>query len=104
MQDAPDTDFEIEIKLDSRGTFTYQGQGILIQEDDDTYVRFDLVYTSSDPQIYAGYFDAGVLTTASWWYSGSNADGSLHPNNCVGWTHPDLLFGGRYGTNQFTDI
>jgi hypothetical protein len=56
-----------------------------------------------DGDIDQSLADAGVLTTASWWYSGSTADGSLHPNNCVGWTHPNLLLGGRYGTNQFTD-
>ncbi|MEJ2720899.1 MAG: T9SS type A sorting domain-containing protein [bacterium] len=65
MQDAPDGNFEVEAKFDSRGSYTYQGQGILVQEDDDTYLRFDLVYTSSGTQVYIGYFDAGVLTAVS---------------------------------------
>ncbi len=63
MQVAPDTDFEVEVKFDSRGIATYQGQGIIVEEDLDTYIRFEIIYTSTGPQIFAGYFDAGVLTT-----------------------------------------
>ncbi|UCG51676.1 MAG: DUF1349 domain-containing protein [Candidatus Latescibacterota bacterium] len=63
MQDSPDTDFDVVAKFGSRGAFTYQGQGILVQEDEDTYLRFDFVFTSGGPRIFAGYFDAGVLTT-----------------------------------------
>jgi len=62
LQDAPNTDFEIEAKFDSEGMFTYQGQGIIVKEDDDTYIRFDLVYTTGGPRLFVGYFDAGVLT------------------------------------------
>ncbi len=63
MQDAPDTDFEVELKLGSAGSFTYQDQGFLVQEDDDTYIRFEALYTAGGPRVYAGYFDAGVLTS-----------------------------------------
>lgn len=63
MQNAPDTDFEAEIKLGSTGSYTYQDQGLLVQEDDDTYLRFEVIYTSGSRRVFAGYFDAGVLTT-----------------------------------------
>jgi regulation of enolase protein 1 (concanavalin A-like superfamily) len=63
MQNAPDTDFETEIKFGSVGHYTYQGQGLIVQEDSDTYLRFEVIYTSGNPALYAGYFDAGVLTT-----------------------------------------
>ncbi len=56
-----------------------------------------------DGNIQTSLIAAGILTTANWWYTGSNADGSLHPNNCEGWTNPNLMFGGRYGSGQFTD-
>jgi hypothetical protein len=63
LQDAPDTDFEIAVGFGSVGQYTFQGQGIFIGQDADTYLRFELVYTSGSPQIFAGYSDAGVLTT-----------------------------------------
>jgi regulation of enolase protein 1 (concanavalin A-like superfamily) len=61
MQYASDVDFEIEVKFDSRGSRTYQGQGILVQQDDDTYIRFDIIFTSELIRVYAAYSNAGVL-------------------------------------------
>jgi uncharacterized repeat protein (TIGR02543 family) len=63
MQDAPNTDFETEVKLGSIGSYTYQDQGLFVQQDDDTYLRFEVIYTSGSRRVFAGYFDAGVLTT-----------------------------------------
>jgi uncharacterized repeat protein (TIGR02543 family) len=63
MQDAANTDFGVEIKFDSKGTATFQGQGIIVQEDADTYLRFEIIYTSTSIRVYAAYFNAGVLTT-----------------------------------------
>jgi len=62
MQYASDVDFEIEVKFDSKGSRTFQGQGILVQQDDDTYIRFDIIFTSAKTRVFAAYFDAGVLT------------------------------------------
>ncbi len=62
MQDAANTDFGVEIKFDSKGTTTFQGQGIIVQEDADTYLRFEIIYTSGSARAYAAYFNAGVLT------------------------------------------
>ncbi|UCH83326.1 MAG: DUF1349 domain-containing protein, partial [Candidatus Latescibacterota bacterium] len=63
MQDSPDTDFEVEVAFGGKGRHGYQGQGIIIQEDEDTYLRFDFVYTNTGTQVFVGYFDAGTLTT-----------------------------------------
>jgi hypothetical protein len=62
MQYAPDSDLEVEAKFDSKGSRTFQGHGILIQQDADTYLRFDIIFTSASTRVYAAYFDAGVLT------------------------------------------
>lgn len=47
--------------------------------------------------------DAGILTTAIYWYSGSFADGSMTTTTCSGWTNDGALFDGHYGYNQQTD-
>ncbi|MEJ2723021.1 MAG: hypothetical protein P8181_18075, partial [bacterium] len=62
LQDVADEDFEVEVKFDSKGTLTYQGQGIIVQEDSDTYLRFDIIFDSDQTRVYWGYFDGGSLT------------------------------------------
>lgn len=65
LQPANDTDFEVEAKFDSKGTTRYQGQGIIVHQDDDTYLRFEIVYKDppSNPAIFVGFVDGGVETT-----------------------------------------
>ncbi len=63
LQDAPNTNFEMQAGFGSKGSSTFQQQGLFVGEDDDTYLRFDVIYTSGLPELFAGYFDAGVLTT-----------------------------------------
>jgi hypothetical protein len=45
--------------------------------------------------------DAGVLPSpgSDFWYSGSNTDGSLAPQNCTNWTASNTLGDARYGRN-----
>ncbi len=45
MQDADNTDLQLVAKFDSAVTQNSQMQGILVQEKDDTFVRFDFNYT-----------------------------------------------------------
>lgn len=59
MQYASDTDLDIEAKFDSKGSMTFQGQGLIFQSDADTYLRFDIIFTSNSTRVYAAYFDAG---------------------------------------------
>jgi uncharacterized repeat protein (TIGR02543 family) len=63
LQEAPNSDFEMQAGFGSKGSRTYQQQGLFVGDDDDTYLRFDVIYTSGLDQLFAGYFDAGVLTT-----------------------------------------
>ncbi len=46
LQDAPNADFEVAARFGSTGQHTYQAQGIYVGEDADTYLRFEVIYTS----------------------------------------------------------
>ena len=48
--------------------------------------------------------EAQVLDSASYWYSGSTAFGTLAPTTCSGWTNNGALFDGRYGSAFFPDV
>lgn len=56
-----------------------------------------------DGSIEQSLGSAGVLTTGSFWYSGSTAFGTLAPTTCTGWTHGSALLDGRYGYYLDTD-
>ncbi len=63
LQKAANTDFEIEAKFDSRGSRTYSGQGIMVKQDADTYLRFELIFTSSGVSVYSAYMDGASSAT-----------------------------------------
>lgn len=44
LQAAPDEDFQIEVKFESVPSSTYQLQGLIVQEDNDTFIRFGHYY------------------------------------------------------------
>ena len=44
MQDAPDGDFQLEARFLSTPTVKNQMQGILVQEDADSWIRFDTYF------------------------------------------------------------
>ncbi len=54
MQPAEDKDFELEVKFDSPLTQGFQGQGIIVQQDSDNYLRFDLGHNGSGLFAFAG--------------------------------------------------
>lgn len=62
MQAANDTDMELEVRFLSAVTEAYHEQGLLIQEDDDTFMRFDLYSDGADTWLYAATFDGGVVS------------------------------------------
>ena len=57
MQTIADVDFEMEAKFDSDVAFAYQIQGLLVQEDLDNWLRFDVYGSPSGPRYYAGSND-----------------------------------------------
>jgi regulation of enolase protein 1 (concanavalin A-like superfamily) len=62
MQTAPDTDFEVEMKLDSAVAAQYQMQGILVEQDSANYLRFDVFYDGSSARLFAATFTGGAPT------------------------------------------
>ncbi|MBN1514171.1 MAG: DUF1349 domain-containing protein [Phycisphaerae bacterium] len=52
MQPAADTDFEIQARFDSPVTTRYQMQGILVEQDADNYVRFDIHYATGTTRAF----------------------------------------------------
>ncbi len=54
LQPANDTDFELEIKLDSPVSQSAHGAGIIIQSDPSNYVRFDFYSDGSKTRVFAG--------------------------------------------------
>lgn len=55
-----------------------------------------------DSAIDATLFNAGILPTSTRWASGSNADGTVHTNTCVGWTS-SAAGSGATGRSDDTD-
>lgn len=60
VQSTPDTDFQIEIKFESVPSSTYQLQGIIVQEDNDTYIRFGTYY-GNGPKLFVAVIDGPTL-------------------------------------------
>jgi chitodextrinase len=63
MQPASNTDFQIEIKLDTVVKSAYQSEGILVQQDSNNWLRLDLTYEGgSTPTLFAATFANGTPT------------------------------------------
>ncbi|NLI80094.1 MAG: hypothetical protein GX443_00180 [Deltaproteobacteria bacterium] len=62
MQQANDTDFEIEVKFDSAVTAKYQMQGVIVQQDAANFLRFDFYHDGASQRIFAASFVNGVPT------------------------------------------
>ena len=63
MQSVSNTNFEIELKFQSRLTSAYQMQGVIIQQDSNNYLRFDFVRFPASTNVFAASFAAGSPTT-----------------------------------------
>jgi hypothetical protein len=60
MQPITDTDFEVEVKFESPLTQTFQMQGVLVEQDDDDFLRFEFHSSSSNTRLYAAIFEPGT--------------------------------------------
>jgi regulation of enolase protein 1 (concanavalin A-like superfamily) len=56
MQDANNTDFEIEVKFESVMDQTYDIEGLIIQQDVNNFLRFDFHYNSGDIKNFVASF------------------------------------------------
>jgi uncharacterized repeat protein (TIGR02543 family) len=78
LQAANDADFEVEVKFESSVDRQYQQQGIVIKQDDDNYLRFELYSTWSNTILYAqGFTDTSSQFFMST-YIGSNGLAPLY--------------------------
>ncbi|MBC2696984.1 MAG: PGF-pre-PGF domain-containing protein [ANME-2 cluster archaeon] len=65
MQAAKNTDFDIEVKFESQLTSQYQMQGVIVQQDDSNYLRFDFYRDATNTKVFAGSFTGGTPTQES---------------------------------------
>ncbi|MCF6336934.1 MAG: hypothetical protein L3J84_03155 [Gammaproteobacteria bacterium] len=61
-QMLPDEDFFVEIKFDSTPSQRYQIQGLLIEQDNGRFIRFDFFSDGSNLQVFAASFQSGTPT------------------------------------------
>jgi regulation of enolase protein 1 (concanavalin A-like superfamily) len=62
IQKVQNTDFEIEVKFDSELRFKYQLQGLIVEENSENYLRFD-VYTDGEKiYLFSAVFSNGTGT------------------------------------------
>jgi regulation of enolase protein 1 (concanavalin A-like superfamily) len=63
MQPASNTDFQIEVKLDSVVKTAYQSEGILVEQDSKNWLRLDITYEGgSTPTLFSATFANGAPT------------------------------------------
>ena len=62
MQSADNTNFELEVKFLSLMTAQYQSQGLIIQQNNNNYIRFDFVKDSLNTRIFAANITNGIGT------------------------------------------
>ena len=59
MQTINDTDFSIEVKFDSVPSAAFQLQGLLVEADSDTFLRFDFYSSGAGLNVFAASFTDG---------------------------------------------
>lgn len=60
VQLAADTDFTIEVKIDSPLTARYQSQGVVVHQDANDWLRFDFYYDGSTVRAFAASTENGT--------------------------------------------
>ncbi len=63
MQSAQDEDFQIEVKFESEPTQRYQIQGMLVEQDANNFLRFDVYSDGAALHVFAATFSNGVPST-----------------------------------------
>ena len=66
LQIAPNTDFQFEVKFETAPNVGNQLQGIIIQESDDVFLRFDIFHNASGVQLFAAYINATTGTDTTY--------------------------------------
>ena len=63
LQSAPNTDFGIEAKFETSPVARFQMQGIIVQESDTVFLRFDIFHDGSGAKLFAAYINGSNVTT-----------------------------------------
>ena len=62
VQPQSNSDFGIEVKFDTLPAEKYQMQGIIVGEDFDTYLRFDVQHDGGNASVFAAWVDGGSFS------------------------------------------
>ncbi|MCU1260336.1 MAG: hypothetical protein JWO80_3221, partial [Bryobacterales bacterium] len=62
MQSIANVDFEVEIKFRSVVSSQYQDQGLIVEQDSQTYLRFDILQADCQTTVFAASFAGGNPT------------------------------------------
>ncbi len=54
MQAADDVDFKIEVKFNTEPAAGFNDQGIVVEQDSDNWIRFDVYSPASGPKVFVG--------------------------------------------------
>ncbi|MEE9328382.1 MAG: LamG-like jellyroll fold domain-containing protein, partial [Cocleimonas sp.] len=57
LQPASDTDFQVEVKFETEPKIKHQLQGIIVQQTDEIFLRFDIFYNISEVAVFVAYID-----------------------------------------------
>jgi LmbE family N-acetylglucosaminyl deacetylase/regulation of enolase protein 1 (concanavalin A-like superfamily) len=63
LQDVPNQDFEVEVKLDSTMGSPYQLQGIVVEQDADDLLRLEVHHDGNATRLFAAVIASGVATS-----------------------------------------
>ncbi len=63
LQSAPNADFGIQVKFDSIPVEQYQMQGLIVQQTDNTFLRFGTYHSGTSPMLFCAFIDGGANTT-----------------------------------------
>ncbi len=65
LQITPNTDFKFEVKFETSPKIKHQLQGVIIQQSDNIFLRFDVFYNTSGVHLFIAYIDGttGKVTT-----------------------------------------
>jgi uncharacterized repeat protein (TIGR01451 family) len=62
LQQVTNGDFEVEAKFDTPVTTQYQEQGIIVEQDSTTFLRYDIYFDGSTPRLFSVSFSGSVAT------------------------------------------
>lgn len=63
LQQTQNIDFDVEVKFISVPSVRYQMQGLIVQQDDDTFLRFEIFHDGTNVKIFAAYIDGATALT-----------------------------------------